>query len=200
MKARENPFATHRVERLAFRLPVGLDWESLLRKLESQGYCGAIVGRHGAGKSTLLEQIQPHLKELGFEPHLVRLRSDATMREKEALPELIRKIVKPGFVLLDGAEQLSTRHWLPVRSAAGNAAGFVVTVHRVSRLPALLECETNPRLLAELVRDLGAQLLSAERASELHARHFGNMRECLRELYDEWSAEARSGLESKKAA
>ena len=200
MKARDNPFATHRVERLAFRLPLGLDWESLLQKLERQGYCGAIVGRNGSGKSTLLEQFQPRLKELGFEPHLIRLRSDATMREKEALQELIRKIVKPAFVLLDGAEQLSTRHWLPVRSAAGNAAGFVVTVHRVSRLPALLECETNPSLLAELVRELGAQLLSKERATELHVRHYGNMRDCLRELYDEYSAEAGRGLEDKQAA
>ena len=29
------------------------------------------------------------------------------MREKEALPDMLRRMVKPAFVLLDGAEQLS---------------------------------------------------------------------------------------------
>jgi len=200
MKARENPFATHRVERLLYRIPAGQDWASLLHRLQMQNLCGAIVGRHGTGKTTLLEQFQPHLKNLGFEPHLIQLRSDATMREKEALPEIIRKIERPGFILLDGAEQLSTRHWLRVRSAAGNAAGFIVTVHRVSRLPILVECETSAGLLTELVHELSEEELSHARATDLYTRHFGNIRDCLRELYDEWATRASQLPERKKAA
>jgi hypothetical protein len=188
MKARENPFAVQRTEKLSYRLPSGTTWPLLLQRLESQGYCGAIVGRHGAGKTTLLEEFVPHLETLGFQPQIIRLTSESSMREKEALPSVLRRFSKPAFILLDGAEQLSTRHWLPVRSAAGVAAGFLVTVHRISRLPTLFECDTNTVLLEDLVRELTGKQLPLAQATDLLTRHFGNIRDCLRELYDDWAA------------
>lgn len=194
MKARENPFATKHTEKLAYRLPGGVTWPALLERLKAQEYCGSIVGRHGTGKSTLLEEFIPHLKKLGFEPHLIQLKTESSMREKEGLPAVLRRITKPAFILLDGAEQLSTRHWLPVRSAASTAAGFLVTVHRVSRLPTLVECDTNPDLLAGLVKELTGQALPLEQATEMVNRHFGNVRACLRELSDEWSERHKGKL------
>lgn len=194
MKARDNPFATQRTEKLAYRMPGGLTWPVLLERLKAQEYCGSIVGRHGSGKTTLLEEFIPHLKKLGFEPQLIQLKTESSMREKEALPTVLRRITKPAFILLDGAEQLSTRHWLPVRSAASGAAGFLVTVHRVSRLPTLVECDTNPDLLSALVKELTGQALPPEQAVEMMSRHFGNVRACLRELYDEWGERHKGKL------
>ncbi|RYD69135.1 MAG: hypothetical protein EOP84_29045 [Verrucomicrobiaceae bacterium] len=189
VKARENPFATNRIEKLEFRFPEGMTMESMLARLEANQYCGAIVGPHGSGKTTLLEQLVPHLEERGFRPEIIRLASETSMRDKERLPERIRQITKPGFVLLDGAEQLSTRHWLPVRSAATQAAGFIVTVHRVSRLPVLIECATSPVLLDELVEDLTGGRLPPSEAPNLFARHRGNLRDAFRELYDRWAGQ-----------
>jgi hypothetical protein len=194
MKARDNPFATQHTEKLAYRLPGGQTWPALLERFKAQEYCGSIVGRHGTGKSTLLEEFIPHLKELGFEPHLIQLKTESSMREKEALPAVLRRFTRPAFILLDGAEQLSTRHWLPVRAAASSAAGFLVTVHRVSRLPTLIECDTNPDLLSDLVQELTGQPLPPEQATELMSRHFGNIRACLRELYDEWGERNKGKL------
>src|SRR5690349_16086214 len=128
MIARENPFASNRIESLEFRFPEGSSWEGLMSRLEANQYCGAIVGPHGSGKTTLLEQLAPRLEERGFRPEIIRLSSESGMRDKEKLPERLRQITKPGFILLDGAEQLSTRHWLPIRTAASMAAGFIVTV------------------------------------------------------------------------
>ncbi len=187
VNAAENPFASECIERLAFRFPPGLDWEGLLRRLESQQWCASIVGGNGVGKTTLLEQFVPHLEARGFEPVLFRLKAESGMKEKERLPDKLREVKAPGFILLDGAEQLSTRHWLSVRAAASGAAGFVVTVHRTSRLPVALELETNPKLLDALVVDLtGGKLPDGEAALIFH-RHRGNLRECLRELYDRWA-------------
>jgi hypothetical protein len=194
MKARDNPFATQHTEKLAYRLPGGVTWPALLEKLKAQEYTGSIVGRHGTGKTTLLEEFIPHLKELGFEPHLISLKTESSMREKEALPAVLRGFTKPAFILLDGAEQLSTRHWLPVRSAASAAAGFLVTVHRISRLPTLVECDTSAELLMELVQELTGEPFPREQAMELMNRHFGNMRACLRELYDDWGERHKGRL------
>ncbi len=189
MTARENPFATDRVARLAFRFPAGQKWEAIVARLAEQGNVGAIVGRHGSGKTLMLEQLAPHLAAAGFEPVLFRLSSESSMRDKERLSSELRKVVKPGFILLDGAEQLSTRLWLPLRAAASQAAGFVVTVHRVSRLPILLECETNVALLQDIVQELAGAGLIPMDAENLMLRHHGNIRDCLRELYERWDGE-----------
>ena len=157
-----------------------------MTRLAAQNYCSAIVGPQGSGKTLLLEQMVPKLEALGFEPKLFRISTETGMREKEHLPDTLRRVVAPGFILLDGAEQLSTRQWLPVRGAASKAAGFLITVHRVSRLPALIECETRPPLLEQLVHELTGSWLPAGEAQLLLARHHGNIRSVLRELYDRW--------------
>lgn len=55
--------------------------------------------------------------------------------------------------------------------------------HGEGRLPLLHRCETSPVLLGELVRSLSVTLSLAD-AVALHARHGGNLRAALRELYD----------------
>jgi ABC-type dipeptide/oligopeptide/nickel transport system ATPase subunit len=185
--ARENPFATCHVEHIPFRFPPGMGWESLLKRLEELNWCASIVGGNGSGKTTLLEQLIPHLQQRGFEPIVFRLQTESGMKEKDRLADKLREVRSPGFILLDGAEQLSTRQWLPIRAAASQAAGFIVTVHRTSRLPVALELETSSKLLENLVESLtGGKLPDAE-ADALFHRHRGNLRECLRELYDRWA-------------
>jgi hypothetical protein len=187
MKARENPFGSQHLDRLTYRLPQGVTFAQILARLAEQQNVGAIVGRHGSGKTRLMEELRPHLEQAGYRPRLFRLSSESSMRDKERLCGELRQVVKPGFILLDGAEQLSTRLWLPVRAAACQAAGFIVTVHRVSRLPVLHECESSVALLQELVEDLSGSPLLHFDAENLLLRHHGNVRDCLRELYDRWA-------------
>ena len=109
------------------------------------------------------------------------------MKEKDRLADKLREVKAPGFILLDGGEQLSTRQWLPIRGAASEAAGFIVGVHRTSRLPVALELETSPKLLKGLVESLTGGALPEGEAETLFQRHRGNLRDCLRELYDRWA-------------
>lgn len=183
MKARENPFASDRIERLAYRFTPGESWDSLLARLEAQRWRGAIVGPHGTGKTTLLEQMVPHLSTRGFCPCLYTLRGESSNDEKQAL--LSNSFGPSDFVLLDGAEQLSLRQWRTFEEISRLAAGGVVTQHRTGRWPTLLETAPSPALLAELVQTLaGAELSDAD---TLFSRHRSNLRECLRTLYDRWA-------------
>lgn len=187
MNPRDNPFAAHRIERLPFRLPGGLTWDALWARLAVSKYCGAIVGPHGSGKTTLLEQLVPELKARDFTPHLVRLTMSSTAAERNALLTHVRRLRAPDLLLLDGAEQLSTREWLSLRSAVSNLAGCIITVHRACRLPTLLETVTSPALLDELAAELSGSSLPGREAAALHVRHRGNLREVFRELYDRWA-------------
>lgn len=184
MKPRDNPFASHRIEALAFRLPAGLTWDAFFDRCAGARWRGAIVGPHGSGKTTLLEQLVPRLRERGFKPHLFRVHAETPAADRTAVITRVRTMRAPDFLLLDGAEQFSTREWLTLYSAASPLAGCLITVHRTSRLPTLLETRTTPALLAELTAELTGDPLPEHEAAALHKRHLGNLRECLRTLYD----------------
>lgn len=185
-RARDNPFRTECVDRLEFHLPGQFTWDTLLARLGNVSWCGAIVGPHGSGKTTLIEQLAPRIEERGFRPRLYRLDAASKMSDKEALVAAVRELSAPDLLLLDGAEQLSTRQWLPLRVAAETLAGFVITVHRSSRLPTLVETETSAALLNDLVEELAEFRLPPMEATAIFTRHRGNIRDCLRELYDRW--------------
>lgn len=189
MKARDNPFGSRRIERLEFRFPAGDGWPGLLGRLENAGWRGAIVGPHGTGKTTLLEQLAPHLVARGFRPRLLTLRAHSAAADKQTVLTAAT-LRAPDFLLLDGAEQLSPREWTSLAQAARAAAGCVITLHRAARLPTVLETAASPALLEELTRQLCGS--SQGDVQPVFAHHGGNIRDCLRNLYDRW-AEGRLG-------
>jgi len=51
-------------------------------------------------------------------------------------------------------------------------------------LPTLIECTTSPALLDRIVHRLAPDTDAVRTPNDLFARHHGNLREALRELYD----------------
>jgi hypothetical protein len=90
------------------------------------------------------------------------------------------------FLLIDGAERLGTFQWRRLQRRARRLGGLVITSHAVGRLPTLIECTTSLELLRGLVRELAPNELPAVEPmlGGLFERHAGNLRLCLRELYD----------------
>lgn len=189
MRARDNPFASDRVLAVRYRLS-GTTWEELLARLEALRHRAALVGPEGAGKTTLLEDLAPRLEARGLRVHLVQLR-EGERRLPVGDRALPRRLGPRDLVLLDGADALTRPAWLALRLRTRAAGGLVVTSHRPGLLPTLHRCATTPELLAGIVRDLlggeeagpGPQELSAR----MYARHGGNLRDALRELYDDWA-------------
>jgi hypothetical protein len=191
MRARDNPFATARVHQIRYRLPGGLTWEELLARLKSMNWRGAIVGPEGTGKTTLLEDIEPRLRECGFEVVWLRLTREKPRFSSATLAQLALLQARH-IVLFDGAEQLSRWKWWRFLRGVRGAGGLLITSHRPGLSPTLLECKTAPELLAEIVANLLNKTPEACRAQAgcLFHKHRGNLREALREMYDVWSAPA----------
>jgi len=156
-----NPFATcwTRPGVLAFRFPAGQSAEKLITQLAAQGWCGAIIGPHGSGKTTLLATLRPLLSVVGRGVHVV-----------------------------DGYEQLGRlARWQVRRHCRRNGTGLLVTSHRPTGLPTLIELKPSRRLIDGLVADLCDEIASPitpAHVAACYARRGGNVREMLFDLYD----------------
>ena len=185
MRARDNPFGADRIERIRYRF-TGASLDALLTRLDEMNYRAAIVGPEGSGKTTLLEDLRQALERKGRRSRLLFVNDASPLPEAECR-RFLSELVPQELVLLDGADAIRRSSWfLFRRHTVAHAAGLIVTSHRPGLLPTLIECSTTPTLLKEIVADLTPQtrVIPPTVLDDLHRRHRGNLRACLRELYD----------------
>jgi len=185
MKARDNPFAVERIHTIRYR-PLHTTFDQLLARLHELNYRAAITGPEGSGKTTLLEDLQQVLERKGFRTRLVFV-NDASLFDSPACRQLLSELARDQILLLDGADLIRRSDWsLLKRHTITHAYGLVITSHKRGLLPTLIECSTTPALLREIVAELLPQSRTtpAEFLDSLYERHKGNLRACLRELYD----------------
>ena len=192
MKARFNPLRAERILQVRFRLDAlepGLTLDELLKRWESQGRRGALVGPHGSGKTTLLEDLATHLVTYGYRPVYLRLSSEKRHFSRDE-SRVLRSISQATVILLDGAEQLNYLDWLRFKYRTKKAKGLIITSHRAGLLPTLLECHTSPQLLREILHQIlgnDAAVWDVE-CEALWKRHRGDLGLALREIYDFYAA------------
>lgn len=189
MRARDNPFRAERLHALRYRFPVGGDHAELLARLEALDYRAAIVGPEGHGKTTLQEELAVDLARRGLCVRWLRLRRDDRKRSYALVRRLLADLCHEDLVFVDGAEQLPWLTWRRLVRRTAACRGLLITTHQPGRLPTLLECRTSPDLLREIAAELAPDDVASlePKLDELFARHAGNLRLCLRELYD-WFA------------
>ncbi|HEY5753647.1 MAG TPA: hypothetical protein VIT21_10895, partial [Chthoniobacterales bacterium] len=184
MNARENPFASSRIEAIPFVFPDGDDWNALIARLSHHGWRASIIGPHGTGKTTLLEQLAPRLATLGFKPHLVTLNTTSSLGDKRDLIQAVRGFRSHDFLLLDGEEQLLLAQFFALKNAAKKCGGMITTRHRRGSLPAIFETQPTAALLRGLVVRLTGATLDEKESVALLSRQRFSIRDCFRELYD----------------
>ncbi len=178
----DNPFASHRVEALPYR-NADASVSGLVDRIREMGGRAAIVGPEGSGKTTLLEELASCCEDRAV---MIRLPGSCAHPWRTARQQVPDHLDSNRSVFVDGSEQLRVIGWLRLRVATRRAGSLVVTLHRPGRLPTLIECRTDPDLLRKLVAELAPED-AAELDPMLDAlfhRHAGDIRLCLRELYD----------------
>jgi hypothetical protein len=183
MKARENPFRVERVLTIRYQ-PQDWRFDDLMTRLGQLNYRGAIVGPEGSGKTTLLEDLAAHLARQNLHAKYLRLDRDQRTFDPVMLDQFFAQLSDRDVVCFDGCEQLSDRAWREFLKRSEHAGGLIITTHEPGRLPTLVTCSTTPELLREIVD----RLIGSDHAIDvksLHRKHQGNIRDALRELYDQ---------------
>lgn len=192
-RARDNPFRVDRVLTVRYRLQ-RTTWARLLTRLRELSFRAAICGPQGAGKTTLLEDLAVRLQDAGFATSLLRLCRE-TRRDAARLLREFQSVAGRGEILLvDGVEQLGPWLWRRLRRDSLRHAGLIVTSHSAGRLPTLIDCRTDPVLLESIVAELVPGDIDELRPHlpALFAAHQGNLRNCLRALFDAYAGNSDS--------
>jgi hypothetical protein len=192
--ARDNPFRTERILTVRYR-HLDTDWDALLARLASLNFRAAVCGPEGSGKTTLLEDLGALFAAQGRNTRWLTLRPETRSAAAANLKLLLSSSnARDLSLLVDGAEQLGPLNWRYLRQQSRRFAGLLITTHAPGRLPTLIECRTTLPLLASIVEQLVPQ--DAESLNDdlprLFSSHGGNIRLCLRELYDRYAAIGRS--------
>jgi energy-coupling factor transporter ATP-binding protein EcfA2 len=182
MHAHKNPFRSERVEALPFQAN-GHSIKDLLLQLDRQHGRGSLVGPTGSGKTTLMLALNHELQARGIPTLQIRLSTERRRLDLGA----IRDASPSRALLLDGAEQLPLPIWWWLRWHARKRPYLITTSHRRAHLPLLHAHTTSPRLLGELIAQLVGSAPPLAELERRHRRHAGNIRNGLRELYDEYS-------------
>jgi hypothetical protein len=151
----------------------------------------AIEGPHGHGKTTITARLVAHLTERGAAVVVVRVRTAAD--GGRALTAVVRA-GRGTLVCIDGWERIGRLFAAAIRLAARcRGVRLLVTAHRATGLPVVMRCETSDRLLHAIVERLpkhGGRIGAAD-VADAFARHDGNLRESLYDLYDRFERRIR---------
>lgn len=197
----DNPFATcwTKPGAIPFHFAAGQSASEVLKRLAASKWCGAIIGPHGSGKSTLLETLKPVLAAAGHSHFAITLHD----RQRSLPNEFIGRLQTLGqvpaentsIVIVDGYEQLT---WLArlklVARCRHQSLGLLVTSHRRTCLPTLIELHSDFSLVEQLVAELCDQVstrIDPKFVAASHACHGSNVREIFFDLYDRYERTRR---------
>ena len=172
------------------------DLPALMATIRAAGGSAAIEGSHGTGKSTLMVALAGELASAGRLAGNLQLRST---RDCLTALGLVWRAEPGSTVCLDGWERLGWPGSLAVRCLARmRGCDLLVTSHRPTGLPLSIVLAGSLRLLRAIVAELPDHggLIQDQDLVTAFARHEGNLREALCDLYDRFEERARQPFQS----
>ncbi|MDA7503691.1 AAA family ATPase [bacterium] len=187
MKAKDNPYRVERIHSLPF-LFSDQDFDRFYQVVEDHNFRGAIVGPHGSGKTTLVENLIKEFQSRQIQITHCRLKDDGQSANYIRLRKWIDQAPSDSILILDSAGLLSWWKWRGLLKESAKYKGLIITTHQPGRLTTLINTKPTFETLQSVIVHLKiAESPSKSHLIELFNKHRGNIRECLRELYDEFA-------------
>lgn len=187
MKAKDNPYRVERIHSLPF-LFTDQDFAQFYQVVKDHNFRGAIVGPHGSGKTTLVENLIKEFQSRRIPVTHCRLQDDGKSANESRLRKWIDQASFSSILILDSAGLLGWWRWRSLFKESAKYKGLIITTHHPGRLITLIKTKPTFETLLSVIAHL--ELIDPPSKSyliDLFKKHRGNIRECLRELYDEFA-------------
>lgn len=186
MKARDNPFATERLERLLAFDPElnATSWPQIEARWEQLGRRACVRGRHGAGKTTFLTTFGGRLSK---EHRVLYLFFNKARARLHAADRALLKSSAEAVLLIDGDQHLPLLERFELRQAASHAHGVLWTRHRAGLSPSLLHLKIDQVLAQRLLQRVAPEWSAVlePKLPKLLKEVRGNLRELWMAYYDQ---------------
>ncbi len=188
MNGEENPFCSRRIRpgAMPFLFPSGQGAEQLVERLERTEWRGQITDPHGSGKSSLLAALVPAIERTGRQVLLIELHDGQRRLPPGAVDALDPS--RSSLVAVDGYEQLSSWSRISLqRACRRRRLGLIVTSHVPVGLPDLATTSVDlalARQVVERMQEGHPALITQDDVAAMFAKHNGDLREMLFDLYD----------------
>ena len=189
--AKNNPFAAGRIRRIGY-ISHEPSFERIEARLKQLDYTAAIVGPHGSGKSTLLRHLEPGLSQRSIPTTTLFINLDTKLPWK-TIQNAVRSTPPKGVLLFDGANHLPFIRFRQLKFITQKRnIGLIITSHHEGLLPTLTNCSPSLDLLSEITQRLLPKHQTIDRSHlvALLDSHKGNIRDCLWQLYDQYTEQS----------
>lgn len=107
-----------------------------------------------------------------------------------AFIDQLAKAQQKSVIIIDSAEQIPYWRWLLTKHTIRGP--LIIATHKPGRLQTLYSTGSSQELLSQFIEELSKTRANPEFVRTLYARHGGNIRDALREMYERCAADDTS--------
>ncbi|NRA36683.1 MAG: hypothetical protein HRU15_00955 [Planctomycetes bacterium] len=181
----DNPFRSSCLHDIPYRFQEQ-DLSVLYDRMWQLGGRVMLCGPHGSGKTCLSEALSDCCRAAGIAVHCLQIHGNCQRPAYATMIKELESFKNNHFIVVDGADLLSSLSWFRLRKYCRRFSGLLVTSHRKNLLPLLFQHQPKVDDFIYCLEYLDPRQEITVDAQYIFKQCQGNIRDALRHCYQLW--------------